>query len=360
MSSFYKKSVSVIFLAFALFLASAAAYNGYFTKWAFQDGNERMSLDRMLDGTAYRPFVYRQLVPQIAKFICKQRSDGVNADYIKHRPYLPETFVRASLARDPRFSFTYRLVYYLSFASLFLCSILLYMVLRDAVSNRLAALIAVFISVLLMPIFMCNGGYFYDPVEWMFFAASFRIAQKHSPWWLLPLSAAATFNKESFLFFIPTLLPVLLSRFKKPMACGSLAVSMMIAIAVNIAVKHAYAMNPGCIMENHFIGNLSFYLNPHSYIMKEYNYSIPFPQGFNIFYLLLLASVLVSAWKRTNKVFRATIILSALINIPLLIIFCYQDELRNLSIMFVPLAVLLAQFIANIDRKDGAIDDQAH
>ena len=57
-------------LLFLILIVTAAAYCGFFTKWAFRDdGGPNFGIAYMIDGTAKRPFVYRRLVPETAKFI---------------------------------------------------------------------------------------------------------------------------------------------------------------------------------------------------------------------------------------------------------------------------------------------------
>src|SRR6185437_13156287 len=69
------------------FLAAAASFSGYFSKWHFRDDMPAASLPKMLDGTADRPYVYRQLLPAIANGIeralpvqLKQRADALLLD----------------------------------------------------------------------------------------------------------------------------------------------------------------------------------------------------------------------------------------------------------------------------------------
>lgn len=57
---------------FVLFsLAASASFNGYYTlshlaEQGVEGFNVRATFESMLDGTAYRPYVYRRLLPDIA------------------------------------------------------------------------------------------------------------------------------------------------------------------------------------------------------------------------------------------------------------------------------------------------------
>ena len=51
------------------FLAAASSCNGFYLPWGLRDGQWGYSLPAMVDGTAARPFVYRQLLPIIANAV---------------------------------------------------------------------------------------------------------------------------------------------------------------------------------------------------------------------------------------------------------------------------------------------------
>ena len=54
---------------FLILTVSAAGYCGFFVKWAFRDGASSMGFTAMIEGTAQRPFVHRQLLPQTVKYV---------------------------------------------------------------------------------------------------------------------------------------------------------------------------------------------------------------------------------------------------------------------------------------------------
>ena len=50
------------------FVAAAVSFNGYYDKWHFNENgvageDHRFQFEMMVDGTAYRPFIYRQMLP---------------------------------------------------------------------------------------------------------------------------------------------------------------------------------------------------------------------------------------------------------------------------------------------------------
>ena len=72
-----------------LFISAAAAFNGYFDKSKLQDWRNApddiygpATFAAMLDGTAWRPYVYRQLIPSMANLI-----DSAVPDSVQNRLY---------------------------------------------------------------------------------------------------------------------------------------------------------------------------------------------------------------------------------------------------------------------------------
>jgi hypothetical protein len=91
--SFAHSSIaSAILLIATYYLVAAASFNGFYDKWGFRDGLPRFALVDLIDGTAHRPFVYRQLVRAIA-----------NAAEAMLGAKLQETVYRALLNEDGRF-----------------------------------------------------------------------------------------------------------------------------------------------------------------------------------------------------------------------------------------------------------------
>ena len=92
-----------IMLFIVIWVTCSASYADVFSWVAFRDQIDCHTIDRMVEGTAYRPFVYRQLVPQTAHFIREhlpeKTEQKLQAQYEKtdlnSNPYaLPSVFCR--------------------------------------------------------------------------------------------------------------------------------------------------------------------------------------------------------------------------------------------------------------------------
>src|SRR6478752_3591895 len=58
-------------LAVLLIVAAAASFSAFYEKWHFREQGARgtdliAEFDRMIDGSANRPYIYRQLLPNLA------------------------------------------------------------------------------------------------------------------------------------------------------------------------------------------------------------------------------------------------------------------------------------------------------
>ena len=335
------------------FLAAAASFSGYFSKWHFRDDMPAASLPKMLDGTADRPYVYRQLLPAIANGIeralpvqLKQRADALLLDDNPSHHPISRMYSNTPDSRDPRYALRYYLIYAMSFASLLLALFALRTVCLDLQSDGVGATLAPLAFAAGLPLLLTEGGYFYDMPELLFMALAVHFALKGRVLPLIVLTALATWNKESFLFFTLTLYPFLRGTLSIKSTLRIQMVLLAVAAGVNVLIKLKYAQNAGGFVYIHLMDNLRFLANPLSYLHFEYNYGVPTPKGFNVINLVLIAVLVKTAWSRLAPSVRQSLTIGVVVNVPLFLAFCYRDELRNFSLLFVGFVVILC---ANID-----------
>jgi hypothetical protein len=94
------------------FLVAAASFHGYFAKWhlgeaATQGEYWRVnSFETILDSTADRPYVYRQLLPMVANWIDKRLPNAIKhwllVSSASGNPTLLSLSSDSALARDRR------------------------------------------------------------------------------------------------------------------------------------------------------------------------------------------------------------------------------------------------------------------
>ena len=342
-----------ILLAVIYFLAASASFSGYFAKWQFNDGNQNFSLPALLDGTGKRPFVYRQLLPAVANGIeralpsaVKNRADALLFDGKPMHHPITAIYPNARGALSPNYALRYYLVYGMSLLALFLAMFALRAVCLVFQGDTVAATLAPVAFAAIFPLTLTEGGYFYDMPELLFMALGVWLAARSKVLWLIVLTTLATLNKESFLFFTLTLFPFI--RMKLSMKSSIIIEGVLLAVAatVNAFVKLKYAHNPGGMVEVWLLDNLRFYASPSTYFRFEYNYGALTTKGFNVFNIAIVFVLVKAAWRHLALPVQQHLKIACAINLPLFVVFCYLDELRNLSMLNVGLVLILCIDIA--------------
>lgn len=197
------------------FVAAAASFNGYFDKWHFREAGtteymENNGLADVANGTAERPVVYRQLLPISANWLDRQVSAQTRSrllaksygpTFLAH--YLSRT--EAPLAHDPVFFIRYLIIYFLVFIFAWFSVCALYLIGCAAGYPPYASAFGSVVFILLMPYFLTVGGYYYDYPELFFMGLAVWASLRARAWWIIPIAALASLNKETFFAFVPTL-----------------------------------------------------------------------------------------------------------------------------------------------------------
>jgi hypothetical protein len=88
--------------------------------------------------------------------------------------------------------------------------------------------------------------------------------------------------------------------------------------------------------------SLDWYGNPAKYFQSELTYGVIGPSGVFLGTLLFFAVVAMRGWPPCNPVIKRHIAIGAVVTLPLVLLFTFPGELRNLSILYVGFVVLLA------------------
>ncbi len=351
---------SFVLLCTFFWIVAAASHAGFMDKWALQDiargviGPQglylrRFGIESVLDRTAIKPWVYRQLLPLTANAVQRLTPARIReplVQWIANKPFaslLPAaTFARATSSAKPEFLFRYMVVYYLSFFSLFLALFVLRQILLDLVIGSAIATIAPATFLLALPYVMTLGGYYYDNVELLFLSLAFLAALRGMPLSLLILIAPATLNKETFIFFLPALYPVLRCRLSKRTSLLTVGFGIAIAGCVNVALKFWLRNSPGDQAEVHIIGNLKDYLTPSTYFHPGVTYGLVGPEQLFLGTLLVILLIVVRSWSACPHFVKQHLVLMLAINLPLVIVSGMVGELRNFSFLYVGFVILIA------------------
>lgn len=180
-------------------MTAAAGFSGFMGKWGFRDTEDRFGIVEMLDGTATKPFVYRQLAPLIADGIIQITPPKLK-EIIATKVRPEKTFSKVSTQLDIDHKFKYNIIYYLCFLSLFFSLFILRKILLYLECSPTASAFSPVLFVLGFPYIQTYGGYFYDNIEVFFMAAAFLCALKKRYILLFCLTIPATLNKEVFFY----------------------------------------------------------------------------------------------------------------------------------------------------------------
>lgn len=351
---YYRLCCCVLF-----FVAAAASFNGYFDKWHFREAGTSAymagaSFDAIVDGTAVRPYIYRQLLPAVANWIDARVAEGAKDRLYEVRLYngrlFRDDFIDSPLARSRACFLRYWVVYTMVFLFAWLAIHAMYLAGRAAGYASAASALAAIAMILILPYFMTRGGFYYDFPELAFLALAVWMALKFDWWWLIPVAALAAWNKESFLLFVPALYPLLRMRTGRMQALAATGVLGLTCTAVYGMVRLQFQHNAGGMIEIHLLDQIDYMLHPSNLLLREKTYGLLALQGFNPMLWAMTGWTLARGWRFLSPAIQRHAQIAAIINFPLYLLCCVPGELRNLSLLYVTLLLLLA---ANLMRWMG-------
>lgn len=360
---FYKLCCLVLF-----FVAAAASFNGFYDKWRFREpgspsGSAEAYFDGMIDGTAQRPFVYRQMLPDIANWIAprlpnriKKKIDSLSLpDQARHTQYL--------------------IVYLAVFAFALLAEYGVCNLCRSLGFSPAASVVTAVSFILLVPYLESNGGYYYDYPEIAFLCIAACLAATRAWWWLIPLTAVATWNKESFLLMVPTLYPFLRRRSGRAATLAQLGTLCAVSAAVYLWLRRRFASNSGGTVLPSLHHQIQFILEPSNWLVRtEKTYGIVMLATFNLFFGALLFWAVLRIRKEIPPVVKTNVAIAAILNLPLYVLFCAPGEIRDLSMLYIGLIAVLAanaeswitgnsigtrQYSSTSETRDAVMSEQA-
>jgi hypothetical protein len=349
---------------FVLFFAAASAsLNGFYEKWHFREYNP-LPVETSPSGREFPPYrdsddprwygcetyVYRQLVPTLANWMDKITPNSIKTGlYTLRGDYdhtLPVVLFDSPIARSSRYFFRYLVVYVATFLFSLMAVYAMYLVCTAIKIHPAAAVLAPLAVILLFPYIQTIGGYFYDFPELAFLALAVWIALRFDWWWIIPVAALGTWNKESFLLAIPTLYPIIRQRSSRLSSLLGTGILSLVCLAIYYPLRLQFADNPGGATENHLAQQRDFFLHPghllYHHSLLEKTYGLLLPPVFTVLPLALLLWTVWRSWPHMPLPIRRHCGIAAAISIPLYILFCWPGELRDFSLLFIFFLLALA------------------
>jgi hypothetical protein len=334
------------------FVAASASYGGFYQKSHIFEAlesasSERNGIEQMLDGTANRPYVYRQLLPSTANWIDRIVPRLIENWFYIHQGSGPDAYIAvmsdSPIATNKVYFFRYLTVYVATFLFTLLAVYAMYLVCRALEIPPPAAVFAPVVVILLVPYIMDGGGYFYDYPELAFMALAVWVALKFDWWWVIPVAALGTWNKESFLLFIPTLYPIFRRQHSRLGALLGVGVLCLICAAVYFPERLQFAHNPGSTVEWGLPNQLESFLHPRNLLLAtEETYGVRTLKALSVVPIALLVWTVRRGWRHLPRAIQQHGQIAAVINITLYLLFCCPGELRDLSMLYIIFLLVLA------------------
>ena len=123
----------------------------------------------------------------------------------------------------------------------------------------------------------------------------------------------------------------------------TLGVAIFASAVVYLFIKYIYVINPGASTERHLWANLKNYITPWYYRRSEITYGLISPSGMSFIWIPIAGTIVWRGWGKCSIPVQRHIMMAAAINFPLFLMFAATGELRNLSLLFVGLTILLAK-----------------
>jgi hypothetical protein len=334
------------------FIAAAASFGAFYAKWHFHEAgvagaDDYTQFEGMVDGTAHRPFVYRQMLPAVANWADRVVPQARKTHLYNRQTDFSKAFTYAitcsPTARSQVYFFRYFVVYVTTFLSALLAVFAMYLVCAALEFPAPVAVLAPVIVILLVPYIQTGGGYFYDYPELAFFALAVWVALKFDWWWVIPVAALGAWNKESFLLFIPTLYPIFRRRSSRLGAVVGIGVLCLVCLAVYYPIRLRFAGNPGSTVMLGLSDQRYYFTHPRELLFStEETYGLRMLAAYTLVPIAFGIWTVCRGWRQLPLVMRRHGQIAAAINFPLYFLFCSGGELRDLSLLYIVFLLVLA------------------
>lgn len=355
------------------FVAASASFAGFYDKSHFREANVRgdwyeTSFEAMVDGTAYKPYIYRRLLPDTLNLIDAATPRKFKDYLFVHQGSGLDAYLIAIAsspsAQNKAYFYRYQLLYLITFGFVLLSTYAMYLVCRVMCVPPAASALAAVLFILLLPYFQLPSGFAYDFVELTLMCVAVWMAVKFEWYWLIPLAALAEWNKESFLFFIPCLYPFMRQRNSRSATFAGSAVLLLLCGTLYLFVRMHFAHNPGTSVIPQYMDQLAEFKYVRNFFWpNDETYGLRVPRVYGVLPIALIAWTVWRGWKKLSPAVKLHAKIAAAINFPLFALFCTPAEIRDLSLLYVTfvliMAVCLNQWIESTQKSAPPVPTRA-
>ncbi len=343
-----EKISSSFLIIFIYFAGAAAIFSGYYGKNVFVDKSMTGGIVPIVEGTALKPYVYRQFVIWLSGFMEKIIPEKYLMA-VSSKFYPEHTFSKTGKEALEKIGRSrYMLIYYIVFCFLFASLFVLRSINLKLSISEPAATMSPLVLGMMLPYFQTQGGAFYDFPELFFMALAVFMSLSGKWLLLLIITIFATFNKEAFLFFVIGLYPLLRSVFNTNKAAFITTSCFFLALLVNVLVKLIYADNGGSAVEFHLFDFIVLPLYWHIHVWFQDTYGVIGPKNIlTVFvFIAMFMGIIWKVWPKLQVPIRQHFFFFFPINLLLHLLFAFPTEIRTFSMIFISISIMLSVFIS--------------
>ena len=358
----------IAILSFAFGLLSSSVTDAFLKKWSGTAFNAEVpfNFERTLSYDVPRPFAYRVLFP----WLVNTTAEILPSDFVLSPP--PE-FLRRGVAlyigeqesqRIPvvlqvKFVIAALWMFIFLFATLWLYRT---MAIRTLHIDRASADLAVLLFGLFLPLsFRGGGGYIYDFSELFFTAAYIAVLVSRQYVWSAIILLGAIVNKESNMLLLFYLAAYLLTNGRSVTHKWYIFFGHIVsAVIPYLLIKIAMVDKSGGAIEFYLFWNKDYWARASSFLgfMTTNLQLVLFPKPTNIAFLILFVWLTASRWRHKPLFVRAALVSTGLLCVTLLVLFCWNDEIRNLSLAFPAIFLAITHSIVENYRDEQSLKSE--
>jgi len=347
--------------------ASAMTLNIFMQTRSLGEGNNAYGLAAMLEGTAKRPYVYRQLLPTLANGIANlipEKDQEAFVEYHFDKYHLKQQYFEKAKYKNltkqyseywtASYAIKFHSIYIINFLSLILLAYLLRFLAEEVIHNQIyLTSTAPIMFLLMLPLSFVRANFLYDFTELFFLSALLLSAIKGNYYLWILLLPLAVFNKESNILVPILYSPVIFYSGVAKRKSIVLALAVVLSLITYFCLKEIFFSNPGEDVVWQLRENIDYWSNLRNYLLWHDIYAplIPFPRGLNVFFTLTLLILISVSWRHMTKQIKGLLAVSFVVSIPLWLLFCARDEMRNLSFIFLPLFLAITIALSDVVHK---------
>lgn len=359
--------IAILSLVFGLL--SSSVIDAFLKKWSGTAFNAEIpySFEKTLAYEAPRPYAYRVLFPWLVNTTTELLPPSLALSppaALLERGlglYIGESKARSvPVVLQVKFIIAALWMFVFLFGTLWLYRIMAIHTLR--IERTSADLTTIMFGLFLPLSFRGGGGFIYDFSELFFSAAYITTLVSGRYGWAGTLLAGAIVNKESNLLLMLYLCAYLLTsgknlKYKWHVLLGHLLFAVIPYLLIKIATVH----KAGGTVEFYLLWNIDYWTNVSSFFgfMTTNLQLVLFPKPANVLFLALFVWVVAYRWKHKPSFVRLALISTGSVCLALLALFCWHDEIRNLSLAFPAIYLAVTHSIVENYHNEESRENEA-